>query len=36
VFTPLVAKFVTATLVLHLSGAVNPTGIILTGTGTLN
>jgi hypothetical protein len=33
VFTPLVAKSVIATLVLHISGGVNPTGITLTGTG---
>jgi hypothetical protein len=36
VFTPLVARTVSATLVLHLSGGVNPTGITLTGTGSLN
>jgi hypothetical protein len=28
-----VAKSVTATLVVHISGGVNPTGITLTGTG---
>jgi hypothetical protein len=36
IFTPLVARSVSATLVLHLSGAVNPTGITVTGTGTTN
>jgi hypothetical protein len=36
VFTPLAVKSVTATLVLEMTGAVNPTGITLTGAGTLN